>query len=65
MESSGEYHRNALSTPGGFVLVSVYSWMVITSGIVLARLIRGLFVHKIKFGLDDTSALASIVKTIC
>jgi hypothetical protein len=53
--------RHAQSTRGGFVLVSLYSWMVITVGVVVARFVRGLVVHKIKFGADDAAALASIV----
>lgn len=54
--------RNAQSTPGGFVLVSLYSWAVVTSGVVVARFVRGLLIHKVKFGADDKSALASIVR---
>lgn len=54
--------RNAHSTPGGFVLVSLYSWAVMTSGVVVARFVRGLLIHKVKFGADDNSALASMVR---
>jgi hypothetical protein len=61
MRSTGQNPRYAQSTPGGFVLVSLYSWTVMTCGIVIARFIRGLLLHKIKFGADDKSALASIV----
>ncbi|KAH7084428.1 hypothetical protein FB567DRAFT_604277 [Paraphoma chrysanthemicola] len=50
---------NAKSTRSGFVLVSLYSWMVITLGVVIARFVRGLLVHKVKFGADDATALAA------
>lgn len=53
--------RLAKSTAGGFALVSLYSWMVITLGVTLARFIRGVIVHKTKFGSDDAAALAGTV----
>lgn len=53
--------RLAKSTAGGFALVSLYSWMIITLGVTLARFIRGVIVHKTKFGADDAAALAGAV----
>ena len=53
--------RLAKSTAGGFALVSLYSWMVITLGVTLARFLRGVLIHKTKFGSDDAAALAGTV----
>ncbi|KAH7072140.1 hypothetical protein BKA63DRAFT_534944 [Paraphoma chrysanthemicola] len=58
MRNSGAT-TNAKSTRSGFVLVSLYSWMVITLGVVIARFVRGLLIHKVKFGADDAAALAA------
>lgn len=53
--------RLARSTAGGFALVSLYSWIVITLGVTLARFIRAVLIHKTKFGSDDAAALAGTV----
>ncbi|OAL02850.1 hypothetical protein IQ06DRAFT_345836 [Phaeosphaeriaceae sp. SRC1lsM3a] len=53
--------RYAKSTAGGFVVVSLYSWMVITLGVTLARFIRGVVVHNTKFGSDDAAALTGTI----
>jgi hypothetical protein len=62
MRDSGAL-TNAKSTRSGFVLVSLYSWMVITFGVIIARFVRGLIIHKIKFGADDATALAAHVRS--
>jgi len=58
MGSGEDVVRNAQTTGAGFVLVSLYSWMTITWGILIARFVRGLFLHRILFGADDVMALA-------
>ncbi|KAH8725650.1 hypothetical protein GQ44DRAFT_826452 [Phaeosphaeriaceae sp. PMI808] len=58
MSQTAGMHRNAQSIRGGFVLVSLYSWAVVTLGIVITRFVRGLLIHKTAFGEDDATALA-------
>lgn len=61
MGSGGDVVRNARTTQGGFVLVSMYSWIVITWSILIARFVRGSVIHKIQFGLDDATAFVGHV----
>jgi len=62
MDSSGSV-RNAETTRGGFVLVSLYSWTVFTLGILVARFVRGTWINKVRFGKDDAAILAANVRT--
>lgn len=62
MRGTEDVLRNVRSTREGFVLVSLYSWMIITFGVAIARFVRGLVIHKIKFGGDDAAALAGSVR---
>lgn len=62
MSSGGDAVRNARTTHGGFVLVSMYSWMLITWGVLIARFVRGSIIHKIQFGPDDATAFAAHVR---
>ncbi|KAF1850577.1 uncharacterized protein K460DRAFT_273747 [Cucurbitaria berberidis CBS 394.84] len=52
--------RIAKSTPGGFVLVSTYSWLCITLGVGIARFGQSL-VHKVAFGPDDATVLVGSI----
>lgn len=45
------------------MLVSLYSWTIFTLGIVIARFIRGTWIHKVRFGKDDAASLAASVRT--
>ncbi|KAF2472764.1 uncharacterized protein BDR25DRAFT_365918 [Lindgomyces ingoldianus] len=70
MDSSGAEpgHRNAPSSRGGIVLVSLYSWTCVTIGVAAARFIIGRL-HRVKFGFDDATVVAGstiyIGATVC
>lgn len=59
--STGDGLRHASSTRGGFVLVSTYSWMCITLGVVITRFGQS-FVHKVGFGPDDATIVMGSVR---
>jgi hypothetical protein len=52
--------RNAPSTRGGVVLVSLYSWTLITLAGTIARYILG-SLHKTSFGIDDGMVIGGSV----
>jgi len=62
MSSAGseEGRRNGVSTRSGFVLVSTYSWTIITVGVLVGRFAQG-HNHKIEYGLDDVAVVAATV----
>merc|ERR1712113_1147289 len=56
-------HRIAPSAEGGTVLVSLYSWTIVTLMVTVARFVIGL-IHKVKIGWDDALILlGSIIYT--
>jgi hypothetical protein len=57
---SDEGRRNVVSTRSGFVLVSTYSWAIITVGVLVGRFAQG-HSHKIEVGADDVAIAAATV----
>jgi hypothetical protein len=57
---SDEGPRNATTTRSGFILVSTYSWTVITVVVLVARFWQG-HNHKVEVGLDDVAIVAATV----
>lgn len=56
--------RYATNTRTGFVLVSTYSWLCMTVIVVVVRFVRGLIIHKSRFGYDDATTLMGTVSPI-
>lgn len=60
MPSTG--HSIASDTATGFLLVSTYSWTLITLGTVIVRFVQGVIFRKVEMGLDDAAIIAASVR---
>lgn len=61
---SGIGYRIAPSPEGGTVLVSLYSWTIITLLVTAVRFVIGL-IHKVKFDWDDATMIGGTVSRPC
>ncbi|KAF2127534.1 hypothetical protein P153DRAFT_343683 [Dothidotthia symphoricarpi CBS 119687] len=61
MSSTPDGFRNAPTTRGGFMLVSLYSWMCITWMALIMRLTLGVVIHRVGFQRDDATALVGSI----
>ncbi len=60
MPSTG--HSIASDSTTGFLLVSTYSWTLITLGTVIVRFVQGVILRKVEMGVDDAAIIAASVR---